>query len=124
MTTLQMASLSIHANTATNKHLRALWEWARRVEADAETQFRLHEKKRAAATTRPHVHKTIAGPAKPTAKSEAKQSGARKSGSIKTGAKSAAPVAHPPVRKAAATTRKSKSVAKIPAAKPRAKSRP
>jgi|GEM_PF-2165173 len=32
--------LLLHTNTATNKHLKALWDWSRKIEADAEVQFR------------------------------------------------------------------------------------
>lgn len=36
----RMPALSLHANTATNKHLRALWDWSKKTEADADMQFR------------------------------------------------------------------------------------
>jgi hypothetical protein len=40
MKTEGVPALLLHANTANNKHLRALWEWSKKIETDAELQFR------------------------------------------------------------------------------------
>jgi len=42
----RLPCLLLHANTATNKHLRALWDWSRKVDADADVQFRAFEQGR------------------------------------------------------------------------------
>lgn len=139
MSDLGLEVVSIHANTASNKHLRALWDWAQRVDADAEMQFRAFSKEHQPgklppagngsvkstpaiqSVTKPSVPKAAAGKsvAKPVLKSAGKSSTGKAAVANTKPAKAA--TAKPPAKPVAMKSpAKSKSTGKVAATKPAA----